>query len=289
MNGSGARVGPYHPKVPGDAGGHILPGVFLVTIGLWWSTKSILKYICKQQKRSSSLITPQFLSRAEILEGIVIIVMVLVAMVGQFYWIVNIKLSPHKEMQEAQLRNWQHIIMYVVLAMLGVTKILCFTISSLPVSLITLMLSNIFFVEAFLIHNHPKSLIVVDSYVHQLLKFSALLAGLAAFIEFLLTKNNVVMELLRSSLTMLQGACFVQIGFILYPKDMEHAWDLNDVNNTITLSIYFGVYYASTYVIIGVNYVLVSWFIKWKLSKLYPSEIQFLKDYEQQEDSEDGM
>ncbi|XP_021064514.1 transmembrane protein 45A-like [Mus pahari] len=289
MNGSGARIGPSHPKVSGDAEGHILPGLFLVTLGLWWSTKSILKYICKQQKRFSFLITPQFLSRAEILEGIAIIVVVLVAMTGQFYWIVNVKPSPHKEMQEDQIRNWQHVIIYVVLAMLGVIKILCFTISSLPVSLITLMLSNSFFVEAFLIHNHPKSLMVVDSYVHQLVKFTALLAGLTAFIEFLLAKNNVVMELLRSSLTMLQGACLAQIGFILYPKDMEHAWDLNDVNNTAILSIYFGVYYASTYVIIGVNYVLVSWFIKWKLSKVYPSEIQFLKNYEQQEDSEDGM
>ncbi|XP_031220578.1 transmembrane protein 45A-like [Mastomys coucha] len=159
----------------------------------------------------------------------------------------------------AKIRYWQHVILYVVVLMVGMTKILCFTISSLPVSLVKLMTSNIFFVEAFIIYNHPPSLILVEIFVHQLLIFSALLSGLATFIEFLLTKNNVVLELLRSSLTMLQGACFLQIGFVLYPKNIEHSWDLNDLNSTMTLSIFFCAYYLSTYVIIGVNYVLVSW------------------------------
>ncbi|XP_052015074.1 transmembrane protein 45A-like [Apodemus sylvaticus] len=278
-----------HNVVMGDAAGHFLPGSFLLILGLWWSTRSILKYICKQQKRSSSLITPKFFSRTEILEGIVIIVMALAGIIGLFSVYGKVKMLPHKQLKLVRTQHWQHVIMYVVLAMLGVTKISCFTITSLPVSLVNLMSSNAFFVEAFIIYNHPQSPILVDKFAHQQLVFSAFLAGLAAFIEFLLTKNNVVLELLRSSFTMLQGACFFQIGFVIFPKNMENAWDLNDHINTTILATFFCAYYMLTYVIIGVNYALVSWFIKWKLSKPCPSEIQFLKNYEQQEDSEEDM
>ncbi|EDM11038.1 similar to Dermal papilla derived protein 7 (predicted), isoform CRA_a [Rattus norvegicus] len=220
MNGSEARIGSKHSKILGDATGHFLAGSFILILGLWWSTKSILKYICKQQKRSSSLITPKFFSRAEILEGIVISVMALIA---------------------------------------------------------------------FIFYNHPRSNALLDKFLHHQLNLGAFLTGLAAFIEFLLTKNNVVLELLTSSFAMLQGACFLQIGFVLYPTNIEHAWDLNDPNNSMIFSTLFGAYYASIYVIIGVNYALVSWFIKLKLSKPCPSEIQSLKNYEQHEDSEDDM
>lgn len=43
--------------------------------------------------------------------------------------------------------HWQHCIMYMFLAVMGVIKILCFIVSSLPVSLVKLMTSNAFFVE----------------------------------------------------------------------------------------------------------------------------------------------
>ncbi|XP_028616133.1 transmembrane protein 45A-like [Grammomys surdaster] len=289
QNMSGKDLGNCLSVIMGDATGHYLAGSFVFILGLWWSIRTILKYICKQQKRSSSLITPNFFSRAEIVEAITIIVMALAGIIALFSVQGKTKMLPHKEMQMAKNLHWQHFIMYVFFAMIGVTKISCFTISSLPVSLVKLMTSNAFFVEAFVFYNHSRGSILVDIFVHQLVNFSAFLTGLAAFVEFLLTKNNVVLELLKSSLTMLQGFCFFQIGFILYPKNTEHAWDLNDHNNISTLAVFFCAYYALTYVIIGVNYVLVSWFIKWKLSKPCPSEIQFLKNYEQQNDSEDDM
>ncbi|XP_032755549.1 transmembrane protein 45A-like [Rattus rattus] len=273
----------------GDATGHFLAGSFILILGLWWSTKSILKYICKQQKRSSSLITPKFFSRAEILEGIVISVMALTGIIGLFSRFGKIKTLPPEHIQLAKILHWQHVTMYTVLIMLGVTKVLCFTINSLPISLIKLMASNAFFVEAFIFYNHPRSNVLLDKFLHHQLNLSAFLTGLAAFIEFLLTKNNVVLELLTSSFAMLQGACFLQIGFVLFPTNIEHAWDLNDPNNSMIFSTLFGAYYALIYVIIGVNYALVSWFIKLKLSKPCPSEIQSLKNYEQHEDSEDDM
>lgn len=62
----------------GDFPGHVLPGTLFFVISLWWSIKHILEHVCRQQKRSSSLITKEFFFRAEIVEGILITGVVLV-------------------------------------------------------------------------------------------------------------------------------------------------------------------------------------------------------------------
>ncbi|XP_052596873.1 transmembrane protein 45A-like isoform X2 [Peromyscus californicus insignis] len=259
MNVSEARTDLKHLKVPGDFQGHFLAGTLFLIIALWWSTKSILKHVCKQQKRSSSLITKEFFFRAELLEGIVIIGMASVGIIGLYIALSKIHQFSDKESRLTLILHWHHLAMYVFFAILGGTKILCSIFSSLPVSLVKLTLSSALFVE-----------------------------GLVAFIEFL-TKNNVVLELLRSSLTMLQGMWFYQISFVLYPKNRNYAWDLSDHSNVMFLTICFCLYYALTYAIIGINYALVTWLVKWRLSKLCTSETQLLKNHEQQEESEDEI
>lgn len=67
--------------------------------------------------------------------------------IGLFSRFGKIKTLPPEHIQLAKILHWQHVTMYTVLIMLGVTKVLCFTISSLPMSLIKLMASNAFFVE----------------------------------------------------------------------------------------------------------------------------------------------
>ncbi|KAL6091715.1 hypothetical protein STEG23_031842 [Scotinomys teguina] len=206
-------------KVMGDFPGHFLPGTIFLIIALWWSTESILKHVCKQQKRSSSLITKKFFFRAELLEGIVLIVLVSIA---------------------------------------------------------------------FIFHNHTHGRTLVDAYGHQLLSLAIFLAALVAFIEFL-TKNNVLLELLRSSFTMLHGLWFYQVSFVLFPPNRDNAWDLSDPSNVLVLTICFCLYYALTYVIIGINYGLITWLVKWRLSKLCTLETQLLKNHEQEEESEDEI
>ncbi|XP_051047658.1 transmembrane protein 45A [Phodopus roborovskii] len=288
MNGSETTTDHKHPKVLGDFPGHILPGVLFFIVALWWSIKIILKHVCKQQKRASFLFTKEFFYRAEILEGIVLVGMALVGIIGLYLVLGKRNKLPDKESQLALVLHWHHLAIYIFFAMLGGTKILCFTISSLPVSLVKLMLSNAFFVDAFIFHNHTYDRTLVDTFGHQLLSFAIFLAGLVAFIEFL-TKNNVILELLRSSLTMLHGMWFLQVAFILYPKNRDHAWDLSDHSNVMFLTSCFSFYYALTYVIIGINYALVTWLVNWRLSKLCISETQLLKNPEQQEESENEM
>ncbi|XP_021482298.1 transmembrane protein 45A-like [Meriones unguiculatus] len=289
MNDSETRTGPGHQRVTGDFAGHALPGLLFFIMAFWWSMKSILKYVCKHQKRASFLITKNFFTRVEILEGIVLIGMAATGIIGLFSVLKNGGRYSDKEYRLIQILHWHHVVMYSFFALLGVTKILCFTISSLPVSLVKLMLSNAFLVEAFIFFNHNHGRMLVESFAHQLVSFAGLLAGLVAFIEFLSTKNNVALELMRSSFMMLQGMWFLQLAFILFPKDRAHDWNLEDPSNVSLFAVYFGFYYAVTYVIIGINYVLITWFIKWRLSKSCLSDVQLLKYHEQQEEPEDDM
>ncbi|XP_012932528.1 transmembrane protein 45A isoform X2 [Heterocephalus glaber] len=243
----------------GSFKGHALPGSFLFIMGVWWSTKSILKYVCKKQKRTCYLGSKALFRWIEILEGIILVLMALTGMLGEQFISGGPYLILYKEGQWNQLIRWHHCTMYFFFGLLGVANILCFTISSLPVSLPKLMFSNALFVESLLV-----------------------------FIEFF-TRNNVLLELLRSSLILLQGSWFWQVGFVLYPPSGSPAWDLTDHDNIMFLTICFCWHYALAYIIIGVNYAFVTWFVKSRLRRLCSSEIGLLKNAEREHESEEEM
>lgn len=58
--------------VMGNFKGHALPGTFFLILGIWWTTKCILKYAFKKHKRTSYLDSKVLFHRVEILEGIII-------------------------------------------------------------------------------------------------------------------------------------------------------------------------------------------------------------------------
>nr|XP_045003699.1 transmembrane protein 45A isoform X2 [Jaculus jaculus] len=272
----------------GSFRGHALPGTFFILMGLWWCSKSILKYICKKQKRSCYLSSKALFQRAEIWEGIIIISMALTGMAGEQFISGGPYLNLYKEGQWNQLLGWHHTTMYFFFGLLGVANILCFTTSSFPVSLTKLMLSNALFVESFIFFNHTHGREMLDIFVHQLLVFVTLLSGVVAFMEFL-TKSNVLLELLRASLILLQGSWLWQIGFVLYPPNGSPAWDQTDHGNKMFLTICFCWHYASSYVIIGANYAFINWLVKSRLRRLCPSEVGLLKNAEKEQESEEEV
>ncbi|XP_042532820.1 transmembrane protein 45A-like isoform X2 [Dipodomys spectabilis] len=243
----------------GSFRGHALPGTYFFLMSFWWSTKSILKYVSKKQKRTCYPGSKASTQRVELVEGIIIIFMALSGIGGEQFLSGGPSLILYKEGQWNKLDGWHHCTMYFFFGLMGVSKILCSTINSLPGSLVKLMMSNALFVE-----------------------------GIVSFLEFL-TKNNVLLELLRSSLLMLQGTWFWQVAFVLYPPNGSSKWDLNDHNNRMFLSICLCWHYAFTYMIIGVSCVFVTWLVKWRLRRLCPSEVGLLKNTEREQESEEEV
>ncbi|XP_008067342.1 transmembrane protein 45A [Carlito syrichta] len=274
----------------GNFKGHALPGTFFFIMGIWWSSKSILRYIFRKQKRTCYVGSKALFQRIDILEGIVLVSMALTGMAGEQFIPggPHLTLYDYKEGQWNQLLGWHHCTMYFFFGLLGVAEILCFTIRSLPASLPKLMLANALFVEAFIFYNHTHGREMLDIFVHQLLDLTIFLTGVVTFAEFLM-RNNFLLELLRSSLILLQGTWFWQIGFVLYPPSGGPAWDLMDHSNVMFLTICFCWHYALNCIIIGVNYAFITWLVKSRLKRLCPSEVGLLKNGEREQESEEEM
>lgn len=279
MNNSEDTTGQRHLKIPGDFQGHALPGAFLIFLSLWWNSMNILKYVCKKQKQAY-LHSKPWIYRAEILDGIILIGMVLFG---------AISLQIYAEVSESRMMwilRLHHTVIYIFYGILGVTRILSTTIKWLPVSLTKLALSNAFLVQTFIMYNHTHGRVTVDVFLHKILALATFLSGLVSFME-VLTKNNITLELLRSSLIMLQGTWLWQMGFVLYNPTGGVAWDLTDHHNTMLLTIYFCFHCAFAYIIIGVNYAVVTWLVKWKLRKFCFTQVPLLKNVGQEEESEE--
>ncbi|XP_004479279.1 transmembrane protein 45A-like [Dasypus novemcinctus] len=274
----------------GSFRGHALPGICFLIMGLWWNTKNNLKYACKKYKRTCYLDSKALFHRLEILEGLIIIIMSLTGLVGEQFIPGGpyLTLYDYKEGQWNQLLEWQHCTMYFFYGLLGVSEILCLTISSLPISITRLMLSNALFVEAFVFYNHTHGREMLDLYVHQLLVLIIIVAGLLAFMYFFM-RSNIVLELLLSSLILFQGSWFWQIGFVLYPPNGSPEWDQRDHDNMMFITICFCWHYAVTLLIGGVNFVFVTWLVKSRLKRFCSSEVGLLKNAEREQESEEEM
>ncbi|XP_037690479.1 transmembrane protein 45A isoform X2 [Choloepus didactylus] len=276
----------------GSFRGHAIPGSFFFLAGLWWCTKSSLKYACKKYKHTCYLDSKALFRRLEILEGILMIIMTFIGIAGEQLMPggPNLILYDYKEGQWNQLPGWQHSTMYFFFGLLGVANILCFTISSFPVSITRIMLSNALFVEAFVFYNHTHSREMLDIFVHQLLVLVVIVTGLVVFLEFLMWKN-ILLELLRSSLILLQGSWFWQIAFVLYPPSGRPEWDQKDHDNVMFLTICLCWHYAVALVIVAVDYVFVTWLTSgphllrgWAVSKTYVSIVHISSHPEAKED-----
>lgn len=276
--------------VMGSFKGHALPGTFFFIMGIWWTLKCVLKYAYRKHKRTSYLGSKALFHRIDIVEGIVVICMALIGMLGEQFIVggPHLSLYNYKEGRWIQLLGWHHTTMYFFFGLLGVTNILCSTISSLPTSLSKLMLSNALFVEAFIFYNHTHGREILDVFVHQLLVLVIFLGGLVAFME-LFIRFNVTVELLLMSFILLQGSWFWQIGFVLYPPSGGPAWDLLDHDNIMFLTICFCWHYAFTFIVIGVIYAFVTWLVKSRLNRFCPSEVGLLKNVEREQESEEEM
>ncbi|GAB1300339.1 Transmembrane protein 45A [Apodemus speciosus] len=249
----------------GSFKGHALPGSFFCLMGFWWSMKSVLKSVYKKKTRTCYLNSKTLLRRTEIWEGAIAIFMALTGMSGEQFISGGPSLILYKDGQWNQILEWHHTTMYFFFGLQGITQIV-----------------------SFIFYNHTHGREMVDHFVHELLVYITVFSGLVAFMEFL-SKNNVLLELLRSSLILLQGTWFWQIAFVLYPPNGSAKWNLSDIENKMFLSMCFCWHYASILVIIGGMYALANWLVKSRLRKDCTSEVGLLKHTDREQESEEEV
>lgn len=236
--------------------GHALPGSFFLVFGLWWSVKYPLRYL--NQKMKSGCRSSLCYQRLELAEGVAKAVFALVGILAEQF----VPDGPHMHLYNGEekswvhLMNWQHSTMYLFYGLSGVIDILVYSPLKVPQGLDRLALFLAVFIEGLLFYFHVHNRPELDQHIHSLLLIAVFGGSITIFIEVFL-RDHIVLELFRTSLTILQGTWFWQIGFVLYPPWGGPEWNQTEHENIMFITMCFCWHYAAALILIATNYFLV--------------------------------
>uniref|UniRef100_A0A3Q1GV85 Transmembrane protein 45a n=1 Tax=Acanthochromis polyacanthus TaxID=80966 RepID=A0A3Q1GV85_9TELE len=275
----------------GSFSGHALPGSFFLVAGIWWAGKYSLWHATRRNKNIGST---RLSSRAsqrllEIIESSVILFFSIVGILAEQFIANGPKFQLYNvtESHWQDLMNWQHSTMYLFFGLAGAVSLIIHTTEAAPLALDRLMLAIAFFNEGFLFLFHLHGRTMLDVHVHQLLLFAIFGEALVAFME-VFHRGNIILELLRCTLTILQGSWFWEIGFVLYPPSGP-LWDLKDHNNVMFVTMCYSWHLAFAMLVVSVLYYTVSCVVRSRLKRTPRMEMGLLKTRERDPESEDEI
>ncbi|KAM6157906.1 transmembrane protein 45B [Rhynchocyon petersi] len=237
--------------------GHALPGSFFLIVGLWWSVKYPLKYF--HQKGKNSQLNHNY-PRLEIIEAAVRTLFPIIGILAEQFVPDGPYLHLYSGAHWVKLMNWQHSTMYLFFAVSGVTDMLTYLTTSVPLGVDRLVMAVAAFTEGFLFYYHVHDRPPLDQHIHSLLLCPVFAGVIVLFIE-VMVRDNIILELFRTSLVILHGTWFWQIGFVLFPPFGTHEWDQKDHANITFITTCFCWHYLVALCIVAVNYSLVHCFL----------------------------
>ncbi|XP_062251882.1 transmembrane protein 45A [Platichthys flesus] len=275
----------------GSFKGHALPGSFFLVAGLWWTAKYSLWHATRRNKNvgSTRLASRASQRRLEIIESSIVVFFSFFGMLAEQFFAGGPKLQLYNftEKHWEYLMNWQHATMYLFFGLAGIVSLIIHTTEAFPLTLDRLMLAIAFFNEGFLFFYHLHGRSMLDVHVHQLLLYAICGGAFVAFLE-VFQRGNIILELLRCCLTVVQGTWFWQIGFVLYsPSGTE--WDMKDHNNMMFITMCFSWHLAFAMLLVGLLYCTVSCGVRSRLKRTPPMEMGLLKPSERDPESEDEI
>ncbi|KAM9832092.1 transmembrane protein 45A [Neosynchiropus ocellatus] len=273
----------------GSFKGHALPGVFFQIFGLWWTAKFSLLSASRRNRGigSTRLSGRDFQRRLEVIESSVVLFFTFVGIIAEQFADSGPRFHLYNSAEKhwIYLMNWQHSTMYLVFALAATVTLVIHTTEAAPLALDRLMLALAFFNEGFLFMYHLHGRSMLDVHVHQLLLYAVFGTALVSFLE-VFHRGNILLELLRCALTLLQGSWFWQIGFILYPPSGSQ-WDLDDHTNMMFVTMCYTWHLCLAVLIVSLLYCTVSCVVRSRLKKTPPMEMGLLKHRDGEQESED--
>lgn len=237
--------------------GHALPGSFFLLFGLWWSVKYPLQHYWRKSQPNGRQKLPPMSNRMDLVEGAIKIFFAFVGIMAEQFVPdgPHARLYDHGNQSWVKLMNWQHSTMYLFYGISGIADVLSVSSLSVPSGLERLGLSMALFVEGFLFYFHVHMRPPLDSHIHTLL-LVAVFGGAASTMLEVFMRDNILLELLRATLAILQGSWFYQIGFVLYPLNGQE-WNLELHDNVMFVTMCFCWHLAVALLIVGFNFFLV--------------------------------
>ncbi|XP_078264872.1 transmembrane protein 45A-like [Rhinoraja longicauda] len=270
--------------------GHALPGSFFLLFGIWWSVKYPMRYLCKKNKNVCYLSSTSVHRRIDIIEGIVKAIFALTGLLCEQFIPGGPGLMLYDNVKNDwnHLAIWQHSTMYFFYGISGIVDIIVHTIPAIPLALDRLVFALAVFAEGFLFYYHVHGRQMLDIHLHTLLLVAVFSGSISIFLEVFL-RGNIALELFRTSLCILQGSWFWQIGFILYHPNGRTNWEQNSPGNMMFLTICYCWHYMVALLIVAISYAIVSWVIHTKLKQIDPLEMGLLKSSDQDQETEEEM
>ncbi|NXM12823.1 TM45B protein, partial [Ploceus nigricollis] len=235
--------------------GHALPGSFFLLFGLWWSVKYPLQYLSQKVNKKSH--RAYCFQRVDAIEGGIKILFSLTGMLAEQF----VPDGPHLYLYSGEkhdwvkLMNWQHTTMYLFYGLSGVVDVLTYISRVVPQGLDRLMLAVAVFVEGCLFYYHVLHRPMLDQHIHSLLLIT-IFAGAGSILLEVFLRDNIVLEMFRAHITIVQGTWFWQIGVVLFQPWGGPVWDENDHSNIMFLTMCFFWHWAAAVAILAVNYTL---------------------------------
>ncbi|XP_063112147.1 transmembrane protein 45B isoform X2 [Cavia porcellus] len=253
--------------------GHALPGSFFLIIGLWWSVKYPLKYFHQRGKKNK---LDHLQQRLELIEATIKTLFSAIGILAEQFVPDGPHLHLYHENHWVKLMNWQHTTMYLFFGVSGIIDMLTLLIAHIPLGVDRLVLAMAVFIEGFLFYYHVHDRPPLDKHIHSLLLFALFGASISIALEVIF-RDNIVLELFRTSILIFQGTWFWQIGFVLFPPFGTPEWDQNDMDNIMFITMCYCWHYLLALCIVALNYSLV-------YCNICQSEASLLSDCHQQLD-----
>ncbi|XP_058495266.1 transmembrane protein 45A isoform X1 [Solea solea] len=285
------RTNVHGSLVMGSFKGHALPGSFFFVAGIWWTAKYALWHASRRNKNLGSTRLSSRVSqrRLEVIESSIVIFFSFVGILAEQFADNGPKLHLYDSVEKhwEDLMNWQHTTMYLFFGLAGTVTLILHTTEGAPLATDRLMLAMAFFNEGFLFFYHLHGRAMLDVHVHQLLLYAIFGEALVSFLE-VFHRGNIVLELLRCTLTVLQGTWFWQIGLVLYPPSGPD-WDQKDTGNMMFITMCYSWHLAFAMMVVSVIYCTVSCGVRSRLKRTPPMEMGLLKPRDRDPESEDEV
>ena len=237
-------------KEMGGFKGHVLPGVYFVLFGIWWTIQIWRKYLKSFQKRNDAfqcqvLYPPKFQRCGVNIEAILLLTSGAIGILGELY------LGAAYIGSVIRTRNIQHSVMYAFFILLGLFELIRHILKRrlLPNAddISYLSLAMAYFMEAMLFSFHLMGRDVIDTTFHTLLVHTIHGCAVLSLAEMLF-RNQVLAALGRALFTTLQGTWFIQIAFILYsPYDDHVSWDPEDHRNVMLIACIYALHLGAVF------------------------------------------
>ncbi|KAJ8255520.1 hypothetical protein COCON_G00193840 [Conger conger] len=274
----------------GNFKGHALPGSMFLVVGLWWAGKSSFWYATRSKLSAAHLSSRAVQRRLEVIEGATILSFSVIGMLAEQFSAhgPRLHLYDYAERQWHCLMNWQHATMYLFFGLAGAVSLTVHATGSAPLALDRMLLGVAFFTEGFLFLHHLHGRAVLDAHIHQLLLYAVFGGAATACLE-VFHRGNVLLELLRASLCLLQGSWLWEIAFVLYPPSGVAEWDLKDHSNLMFVTMCYCWHFGFSLLTVSAVYCTVCWVVQSKLKRTQPMELGLLKTTDKEQESEDEI